>query len=668
MTVTISISELKQRQQTTKAVPYGAALIGACAKKKFGDEIELSLFKEADEYLEFLEVGVPKISCFSTYVWNTEISFEMARQVKRADAGNIVIFGGPHYPLEEFQQKEYLIEHPYIDFFVYREGEETFVELLETLKTYDFNADALKADRAAIPGCHYVWEGEAMIAAERPRLVDLNDVPSPYLTGLCDKFLEQGMIPLVQTTRGCPFACTFCQEGESYYSKVRRFDLDRLAEELAYIAQRTPTPSLFFADSNFGMYSQDLELSKKIVEVQKTYGWPKYVMTVQGKNNKESVLEIAQMINGHLSAAVQSTDDTVLASVKRKGSISNDDLITVAKGGEKRDLDSFSELILCLPGDSKRAHLNSFADLIDTGIKTVRSHQFAMLIGSEAARPSVREEFEMVTRYRPVPNTFSDYRLGDHAFTCPEIDEICVANKTMSYEDYLDCRLFTLTVEIFYNDSFFSELIRFLGANDVKISEFVSRVHHAAITTSKPLGRVYAGFRKESDTLWEERETLDEFLRQPESIARILAGEICFNEQLVFRAIAVVKHMDEIQAIAFDVAREMLAEKIEIDDIRGQYLEQLATYTLCRRNNVFDTNREPKERFDFDFLELERQKFSADPSEFYVPGGMEIRFAHSDEQKKLISQYVDLYGLSDIGIGTLFGNGTQLNRLYRMAV
>ena len=54
-------------------------------------------------------------------------------------------------------------------------------------------------------------------------------------------------------------------------------------------------------------------------------------------------------------------------------------------------------------------------------------------------------------------------------FLCSEIDEICVANASMSFEDYLECRLFNLTVEIFYNDGIFQELLKFLRLHNISI-------------------------------------------------------------------------------------------------------------------------------------------------------------------------------------------------------
>ena len=70
-------------------------------------------------------------------------------------------------------------------------------------------------------------------------LGNLNDIPSPYLNGYLDEFLlESVFIPIVESNRGCPFTCTFCNDGMGAYTKVHQFEVSRLVDEVEYIAQR----------------------------------------------------------------------------------------------------------------------------------------------------------------------------------------------------------------------------------------------------------------------------------------------------------------------------------------------------------------------------------------------------------------------------------------------
>ena len=71
--------------------------------------------------------------------------------------------------------------------------------------------------------------------ASLERIKDLDEVPSPYLTGALDKFFNLPLVPMVETTRGCPFSCTFCSDGAVIKNKVSRYDPQRIKEELKHL-------------------------------------------------------------------------------------------------------------------------------------------------------------------------------------------------------------------------------------------------------------------------------------------------------------------------------------------------------------------------------------------------------------------------------------------------
>ena len=50
------------------------------------------------------------------------------------------------------------------------------------------------------------------------------DIPSSYLTGAMDEFFSHPIIPIIETTRGCPFSCSFCADGHASKNKVHRYD------------------------------------------------------------------------------------------------------------------------------------------------------------------------------------------------------------------------------------------------------------------------------------------------------------------------------------------------------------------------------------------------------------------------------------------------------------
>lgn len=663
--VTVSFSDLTHTGHSCNAIPYGVGRVAAYALKNLGDKINVALFKHPADFIEYLNKATPKIACFSNYVWNTNLSSLFAGQIKKKSPDTITIFGGPNYPLEAGQQKEFLLSRPEIDFYIYREGEPSFVELFSQLSKYNFDISKIKKNRAEISNCHYIDDGEIVRGRLMPPLKNLDEIPSPYLSGLFDKFLDKELMPLLQIVSGCPFNCTYCQDADKYFSRIRRFSSERIKDELEYIAERTIVPNLLISDTNFGMYEEDLEICREIALIQKKYKWPKYFSGVYGKNQKERLLKAASIVRGaHLIASVQSTDEQVLKNIRRKN-FSLNQMIELAKNGEALGANSFSEIILCLPGDTKVAHFKSNFDLIDACINTVRSHQFIMLPGSEASTMKSRKQYGMVTRFRVAPNTVKPYQLDENAFFAPEIDEICVSNNTMPFEDYLECRQFNLTVEIFYNDNIFQELLKFLNAHDIPISSFIMAIHRRVRSAGGPLSDLYDNFLRETKELWESREELEAFLQEPGVIERYRKGELGNNEQLIYRAMATFKHTAQLHRIAFGVAGEMLKEKGLLDEQNRDYLRELSLFSLLRKQDILSTKTPVKKLFQYDFVNLAACNFSGDPLSHYRSEGINILFSHTDEQRELISEYIRIYGSSNYGLGNILSNASHVNNFYR---
>ena len=58
------------------------------------------------------------------------------------------------------------------------------------------------------------------------------EIPSPYLDGTFDLFLDEGLVPIVQTMRGCPYQCHFCVSGAIEWNRLRGFSTERVKAEI----------------------------------------------------------------------------------------------------------------------------------------------------------------------------------------------------------------------------------------------------------------------------------------------------------------------------------------------------------------------------------------------------------------------------------------------------
>ena len=139
------------------------------------------------------------------------------------------------------------------------EGEIVFSALIEKLLSGD-HKKLLKAN--PIKGLYSISpvDNKLVYGGDHPRNSNLDEIPSPYLTGMLDEWLNGEFMPAIQTSRGCPYRCGYCRAGANEYSKVFKFDLERVKHELTYIAKRVskyPNIPMYIFDSNFGLYIRD---------------------------------------------------------------------------------------------------------------------------------------------------------------------------------------------------------------------------------------------------------------------------------------------------------------------------------------------------------------------------------------------------------------------------
>jgi len=668
--IKVSFADLTHTGQlvATNTFPLGISMVAAYARKELGAEIEFEIFRYPEDFSNYLESSIPQIACFSMFAWNMRLSHEFARRLKIAAPKTIIVFGGVNFPDILDEQEGFLRKYPAIDFCIEGEGELAFIELYNALRAANFDGEDLKRSRRSIPNTCYL-QGDKMVKGDLlARIVDLNIIPSTFESGMSDKFFDEQLIPMIQTTRGCPYSCTFCHEGARYFNKTRRVSQARVEYEIDYIAERVKTPDFIITDLNFGMFPEDVETSRLLARKQDERDWPKFVTIATAKNHKERVLDISKILRGAVppGAAVQSTDPDVLTHIKRKN-LPLDAIVEVARTAETDGACSFSEVILCLPGDSKRAHFKSITDVTDAGFTLVRTYQFLMLNGTEAATGDSRGRYEMQTRFRVKPMNIGIYRVRDETFPSVEIEEICVANNTMPYEDYQACRALSLTVEIFNNNGMFFDLMQFLAQQGIPRSRLIMAIHDRGTNGDGWISDVYRRFAEEEErNLWDSEEELADFVQRPGVIQRYLDGELGVNEIYKYRALSFLDHMDELHEISFDVGRSLLSSCNRLSRLTDEYLTELKRVSLLRKQNLFDIDRQEEEVVHFDFVKLVESNFAIAPLDVYVPDGIGVRIFHSSRQIDTINGYVKEFGGTLVGLGRIL-NRAHISSLFRSA-
>jgi len=651
----------------TNLMPYPIASIKSnfLHFSKYNNKFEIEIFKDPQKFIQAFLSKNPKLIGFSNYIWNAELSYELAKEIKLHSPKTLVVFGGPNFPLDDKSREEWLRNHPSVDLYIIGEAEEPFTKIVDLwYETHSIE----KVKDSGVMGCYSIKNNQFCKAGDfSPRVIRLDDIPSPYLEGYLDEFLnEPKLSPLLESNRGCPFSCTFCVDGIKDRSKVYSKEVSRFEKELEYIATRYEGKVLTLADLNFGMYNQDIEISNAIARVKEKFNYPYYIQVSTGKNNKPRVLQCADILKGSMSlaASVQSLDKDVLLKIKRNN-ISEDQLLEMTKAGNKISANTYSEVILALPGDSKEKHMKTVLKLADADMNLISMYQCMILEGSELGSKYSREKWGMGTKFRVLPRCYGVYDFDGKEILCAEIEEICVTTESLSLEDYYECRAFALTEGLFYQDRILVELYRFLENFEIKSSDLLPILHSNRYKFTEKLIGLYSSFDNDTKTeLWDSKEKLRKFIKSDRSVIdRYYKGELGKNVLFRHRAIAALELVDEIHDEAFKIAEQLLQKKnLDAFSKYYDYLLELKQFSKLRKRNVFDCEQKYESEFNYDFKKLIERDFEGLPEQSNK--SMKVIFFTSDDKKQMIKEQIAERGSDVDGIGKILSRtlGSMLLR------
>jgi len=670
----VYLCDLTYTQQTISSdvMPAAIGCIATYAERELGDRITIDIFKFPEDLIKDLESREPpQVIGFSNYAWNEDLSTQFAKVIKARYPSVVTIFGGPNYPTTPSEQERFLRNYLEIDFYVAKEGEIGFTRLIDALIAADFAVEKVPLDICSVH--RLTSDGRFVAAPTTARIRDMSEIPSPYLGGKLDRFFDGVMLPIIQTNRGCPFKCTFCVEGVDYYNKVAKTkSLEKLEAELEYIASRMARlrdqkggrGDLHIADSNFGMYKEDLLTCQMIAEKQRNYSYPEYINVATGKNHKERVLEAASVINGalRLSGSVQSLDDVVLKNIKR-ANIDAQQIMELALGASKVGANSYSEIILGLPGDTFEGHLRTTRIIVEAGFNIVCLYQLMLLPGTDLASDESVEKWKMVTRYRAIPRCYGHYDLFGQEINACEIECICIANDTLSFEQYLQCRRMHLVINLFYNDGVLKEVLRFIKMLNLSIYDWLAFIFKDR--DNQRFNALVSQFLKETETeLWLDRNEFRAFTRKRENIKKFIAGEFGANLIFKYRALALLDYADDIADVAQRALDALLDRNHAVQEAR-ELGRELVTFGHARMQGLFDyTSPDPEHEFHYNVTGFSDSPESNDPLEFRLDEPIAYRFSHSEEQAKSVRNYTSIYGTSLTGLSRILSK-VYVRKLFR---
>lgn len=556
-----------------------------------------------------IDVAVEKLKSadivgFSCYIWNRNYSYTLAKKLKEANPKMVIIFGGPEPAIEE---TDFFKKQPFIDIMVKQEGEISFKRVLESLAT----GQSIREVQGLL-----INDSGLVVDTGKPLRIDkLDDIPSPYLLGYFDKMMAEytdiEWNTILETNRGCPYACTFCDWGSLTYNKVKKFGLQRVFDELEWIGKNR-CGFINIADANFGIFPErDKAIAEKLVEVQAKYGYPKSYTISWAKNQRREVIDIVKTLiaSGYsklgLNLSVQSLNDVTLEAIKRKNLAINE-IGEVFKLCEQNQIPLYTELILGMPGETIETWKQNFWKLFKAGNHTGVTVYQAQLLENAEMNLTQREEYQI--------ESIIVYDYLDGANNLDELKEgiqVVVATKDMPRDIMLEAVIFSYFLNTFHINGVTTFLSRFMYEHyGIEYEEFYEKLYQFV-----------------KDDTWLNKEMsdteyyFDKWMRDGEINHPKLAGVNIFGVNLIHRSVINI-HASGKSSHVFDVIRAFMLKEFgnidiklieELLEFQRNYLinhSELASYPrIIELNYDFlgymrdgsDLNR--KTIYKFDFLE-----------------------------------------------------------------
>lgn len=608
--------------------PLNIGFIAAYAKKHLGKQVHIELFKYPDKLMARMMEKHPDVLGLSNYTWNAHINTEISRWIKILNHGTLVIWGGPDINQTDESYKKFYIEKPFVDGYVINEGEVGFLNVLSRYLETDNNVSETR--ESEIEGC--ITTGHNGITQGKPlkRISDVNIIPSPYLEGILDSFFQNDLIPIIETSRGCPYKCTYCAQGLVSQHKVKFFDTERVKEELVYIATHVnKTNILAFADANFGIAKRDMAIAEHIKELQSERNYPRRCIINWIKTPKSITLADTMGEASYLISSLQSTDPVVLHNIKRKN-IDDSNFLGIIKETNKRGGISGTEIILALPGETKESHLNSLRKLFNWNVGYIICYNCLLINGSELTLPEQREKYRLQTKFRLIDSAFGEYG----SIKSLECEEGIRSTSDMSEDEILYFRPIHWLIQFFWNYRFYFDLLKFVHQKEVNPVDFIVSVIDNSRKADVRVKKVIEEFMREAREEWfNTPEQLRDYYSRPENWERLRNGEVGkLNGKYIWKVILECK--EAFDEVVRKTALELLSEfSTEINDII-KYTRH--SYIALNEVGVKSDN---SIQFEHDILSWKRGSYRSN----LIKRENTVRFYLSDEKKKSLETLFQQY-------------------------
>ncbi len=369
----------------------------------------------AEQIKELLKDSNPDVFAISLYVWNYTIAHEIAAWVKERWPKCIVISGGPHQYFKH--DLRWFKEHPHLDASLPGDcyGEQCFMEILDNYDDETCTVDWKKVTDIYYPSKSrmVLSNAKSMSRAERkvyPFTWSALSAQSSHLLDFAEfqrkHFPNSMLLSVLETTRGCPYGCTYCDWGGGVSTTVLQKSLDNVKQDINALMLFNLT-YIYLADANFGIFGErDVDIMRYIAYKKiKTKQWfgvgfGGYAKT---ENKLEYIREILKIdiensisMTKELKLSMQTLDSQVLDNIDRKNIPLDKQLEIYQPLATNTKLPLYVEMIMGLPGIDLDKYYYEL-DVLGKEHLSVQWFEWILLPETPAYAREYRERYGMKT-------------------------------------------------------------------------------------------------------------------------------------------------------------------------------------------------------------------------------------------------------------------------------
>lgn len=351
---------------------------------------------------------------FSCYIWNIEFIIKTARRLKQVAPHTQIILGGPEV---SYADQEYMKKYLFIDAIIRGEGEETLRRIIETGSLNHRGVTYRNKN------------GEVVSCPPRPPIKDISNIPFPYT----DEDIDQNKNKLIyyESSRGCPFGCTYCLSSAD--SSLRFRNIDLVFNELDFFINHG-VKIVKFTDRTFNADKNRAEAIIKFL-IDRAPSTTFHFEAAADILNSDTLalLKTAPSRLFQLEIGVQTTNEKTLDAINRRTNISKISDV-VKKIRTFGNIHTHLDLIAGLPYENYASFRRSFNDVFAMEPHVIQLGFLKLLHGTK-----IREEPAVYTYEPPYEVLQTPY---------------------ISYEELLRLKGIEDIVEKYYNSGAFSRSLK----------------------------------------------------------------------------------------------------------------------------------------------------------------------------------------------------------------